>query len=209
MILEERISYFDFLRGVAIIMVVLIHCFSISYSYSTVTLLIVASRNLLNVAVPLFFAISGYFLATKQMENGGYLCFLKKQIPRVYIPVLFCSLAYLVADFTKDFHFASLLKYFLCGYSVYYFVAVIIQCYLLLWILQKHLKRTTLIILSVSGCIWWAFNTYFVGMHMDKSLPLILYAGNFIPWGLFFVLGMFSKKYDLSNCVTYKVIWGG
>ena len=55
-----RIPYFDFLRGVAIIMVVFIHCFGICYSYSNVNIPVITIRNLLNVAVPLFFAISGF-----------------------------------------------------------------------------------------------------------------------------------------------------
>ena len=155
-----RIRYFDFLRGAAIIMVVFIHCLGYSYTYSTITLPVIAARNLMNVAVPLFLAISGYFLAAKQMENGGYIVFLKKQIPRVYIPVLFCSLAYLFVDLKNGHVLGAVLKYFTCSYSIYYFVAVIVQCYLLLWILQKHLSKKVLILLFFVGCVWWAFNTY-------------------------------------------------
>lgn len=112
MILENRISYYDFLRGVAIIMVVFIHCFARAYSYATITIPAVVVRNFMNVAVPLFLMISGYFLASKQMENGGYATFLKRQVLRVYIPVLFCSLPYLVLDFRIGNFFTSLLKYF-------------------------------------------------------------------------------------------------
>lgn len=205
-----RISYFDFLRGIAIIMVVMIHCFGMSFKYSDVTLPIVAFRNLMNVAVPLFLAISGYFLASKQMENGGYVIFLKKQIPRVYVPVLFCSLVYLFLDIRNGLCFEPFLKYISCGYSVYYFVAVIMQCYLLLWILKKFLSKKLVIILFIAGFIWWAVNTHVVGVYMGKSLPLMLYAGNFIPWGCFFVLGMFfSKKSDTNNGAMYKMILGG
>lgn len=206
-----RISYFDFLRGIAIIMVVFIHCIGGEYSYLNITLPIIVVRNLMNVAVPLFLAISGYFLASKQMENGGYISFLKRQIPRVYIPVLFCSLAYLMIDFRNgSFGVGPVIKFFSCSYSVYYFVAVIMQCYLLLWILQKKLSKKIIIILFVAGCAWWAVNTYVVGMRMEKSLPLILYAGNFIPWGFFFVLGMyFSKRLELNNKFSYKAIIGG
>lgn len=201
-----RISCFDFLRGVAIIMVVFIHCLGRSYSYSTITLPVIAARNLMNVAVPLFLAISGYFLASKQMENGGYVSFLKKQIPRVYIPMLFCSLAYLFVDLKNGSVLGSALKYFSCSYSVYYFVAVIIQCYLLLWFLQKHVSKKMLITLFIAGFAWWGFNTYYIGMYMGKSLPFILLCGNFIPWILFFIVGMsFQRSFNLN----YKIIWGG
>ena len=205
-----RISYFDFLRGVAIIMVVFIHCLGRSYSYSTITLPVIAARNLMNVAVPLFLAISGYFLASKQMENGGYASFLKKQIPRVYIPMLFCSLAYLFVDLKNGSVLGSALKYFSCSYSVYYFVAVIIQCYLLLWFLQKHVSKKMLITLFIAGFAWWGLNTYYIGIYMEKSLPLILLCGNFIPWIIFFVMGMsFRRLFDLNNTILYKIICGG
>lgn len=205
-----RISYFDFLRGIAIVMVVLIHCLGHSYSYSTITLPVIAVRNLMNVAVPLFLAISGYFLAAKQMENGGYASFLKKQIPRVYIPMLFCSLVYLFADLSDEFHVAPLVKFFSCSYSVYYFIAVIIQCYLLLCFLQKHISKKMLIIFFILGCVWWALNTYLMGMYFGKSLPLILFAGNFIPWGLFFIMGMsFRNGSNLHNRISYKIIFSG
>lgn len=62
-------------------------------------------------------------------------------------------------------------------------------------------------ILLLLGCMWWAFHTYFI-LYFGKSLPSILYAGNFIPWVLFFVLGMFFKKNDLLNNIAYKVILG-
>ena len=205
-----RISYFDFLRGVAIIMVVFIHCLGRSYSYSTITLPVIAARNLMNVAVPLFLAISGYFLASKQMENGGYASFLKKQIPRVYIPMLFCSLAYLFVDLKNGSVLGSALKYFSCSYSVYYFVAVIIQCYLLLWFLQKHVSKKMLIPLFIISFAWWGLNTYYIGIYMEKSLPLILLCGNFIPWIIFFVMGMsFRRLFDLNNTILYKIICGG
>ena len=205
-----RVSYFDFLRGVAIIMVVFIHCLGRSYSYSMITLPVIAARNLMNVAVPLFLAISGYFLASKQMENGGYVIFLKKQIPRVYIPMLFCSLAYLFVDLKNGSVLGSALKYFSCSYSVYYFVAVIIQCYLLLWFLQKHVSKKMLITLFIAGFAWWGFITYYIGMYMGKSLPLILLCGIFIPWILFFVIGMsFQRSFNLNYRISNKIIWGG
>ena len=186
-----RISYFDFLRCIAIIMVVFIHCFGFCYTYPDVSLPVIFVRNLMNVAVPLFLAISGCFLASKQMEDGGYVRFLKKQIPRVYIPVLFCSLYYVCRDLTYGFSLNPFIKLFSCYYTIYYFIAVIIQCYLLLWFLKKHTSLISLVILSVAGFIWWGLNSYLFVIQMGKNLPFIIYAGNFIPWGVFFVEGLY------------------
>ena len=60
---NSRNLYFDFLRGVAILMVVGIHTF-LGHGgfddFTTKTNTII--RQILNVGVPLFFAISGFFL---------------------------------------------------------------------------------------------------------------------------------------------------
>ena len=58
--MKERIAYFDFLRGLAIMMVVGIHTYTLGEDSTVV-------RQLLNAAVPLFIAISGYFLSQKKM----------------------------------------------------------------------------------------------------------------------------------------------
>ena len=194
-----RIPYFDFLRGIAIIMVVFIHCLAFCYTPLNIPLPAIVARNLMNIAVPIFFAISGYFLASKQMENGGYTSFLKKQIPRVYIPVLFCSMYYLFNDISGGRIIIPIIHFFTCGYSIYYFIAVIIQCYLLLWILKKHISKKMMIVLAVVGCLWWAIVNYLFGLHMGKSLPLALYAGTFFPWGAFFMLGLYYGSREMSK----------
>ena len=186
-----RIPYFDFLRCFAIMMVVFVHCFGFCYTYPDVIIPIVFIRNLMNVAVPIFFAVSGYLLATKQMENGGYALFLKKQIPRVYIPVLFCSLFFLFKDLSHGFSVNFFVKFFCCGYSVYYFIAVIIQCYVLLWFFKKNVSVLLLIILAILGFVWWGMVHSLFCVYMEKEVPLVLYAGNIIPWGIFFVEGLY------------------
>ena len=70
----QRIVYFDFLRGIAIIMVVCLHCIDYSAMEGPVLNLFgVEFRNLLNAAVPLFLAIS---VISWQ---------IKKQTPRLHI----------------------------------------------------------------------------------------------------------------------------
>lgn len=128
-----RLNYYDFLRGIAILMVVAIHTGPV-YHFDTIQgLLTVIVRQLFNSAVPIFFAISGYFLAAKNLETKNEVfTFWKHQIPKVYIPVLIWSVPYLLLHIYagKDL-LEGLILYFICGYSVYYFIAVIIQYYLL------------------------------------------------------------------------------
>ena len=79
----QRIVYFDFLRGIAIIMVVCLHCIDYSAMEGPVLNLFgVEFRNLLNAAVPLFLAISGYFMANKKTDtlftSEKGVCFCRK-----------------------------------------------------------------------------------------------------------------------------------
>ena len=111
-------------------------------------------RNSMNAAVPIFLAVSGFFCAKKKFCcKTDYYSFLKKQIPRVYIPVLFCSLPLLIVTLkTKGTAFSSFLIYFSCGFSVYYFIALIIQLYLLSVIVfskNQYLILSVFLIVSI------------------------------------------------------------
>ena len=125
--MKERVAYFDFLRGLAIMMVVGIHTYTLGEDSTLV-------RQLLNTAVPLFIAISGYFLSQKKIENkGDYLSFLKKQLPKVYLPVLVWSLPlYALALYSGSSIIKQTILLLGCGISIYYFVAFIMQCYVFL-----------------------------------------------------------------------------
>lgn len=108
-------------------MVVAIHTYTLGEDNTEV-------RQLLNAAVPLFIAISGYFLAQKKMENkNDYFIFLKKQLPKVYFPVLVWSLPlYALAIYSGSSILGQTILLFGCGLSIYYFVAFIMQCYIVL-----------------------------------------------------------------------------
>lgn len=125
--MKQRNLYFDFLRGVAIIFVVAIHSFILGEHRNEI-------RQLLNTAVPLFVAISGFFLSQKKIQTKkDYASFLKHQLAKVYIPVLIWSLPLLLVDIIHGDHIVkNIVLYFVCGYSIYYFVAFIMQCYILL-----------------------------------------------------------------------------
>ena len=139
---SSRNPYFDFLRGLAIIMVVGIHTFRTHDLTLTsfVDVCNVLLRLILNCAVPLFLAISGFFIGNRNISFGKeHLKFLKHQVPKVYIPCLIFSVPYLIMALYTDTN--HLLRYFVfffaCGFSVYYFIALIIQYYLLLPFLSK------------------------------------------------------------------------
>lgn len=127
----KKIRYFEALRGIAIIMVIGTH----TYYYTPYNLFI---RQIINCCVPLFFVLSGFFLYKKILDTKEQIySFWRKQIPKVYIPVLIWSLPQFIPNLLHGHIVSANILLFSCGYSVYYFVAVIIQFYLLLPLLQR------------------------------------------------------------------------
>lgn len=195
----KRNDYFDFLRGIAILMVVAIH----TYNMDTDGIVI---RQLLNTAVPIFIAISGYFLSLKVTDTKGeYINFLKKQLSKVYYPVLLWSLPLLAISIIQGKSIlANIILFFVCGMSIYYFVAFIMQCYVVLPLVKKlvyRIKWEVVILASLISTAWIAIVMYYInpqGIH----LPLIVYAGLLPCWLVFFVLGttialLTKRKYSL------------
>lgn len=198
----QRNLYFDTLRGIAILMVVAIHTFIACEFDHFQSICAISMREIFNVAVPLFLAISGFFIGRKKFEsNYQIITFWKKQIPKVYIPTLFWSVPYLTLAL---YHQQSLLKnilvFLLCGYSIYYFIALIIQCYLLLPFIQKKMLNYAMggVILSLS-LICVAVISY----TSITRFPLIVFAGPVIVWLIFFWIGVFLSRSERN----YNIGW--
>ena len=96
---KERIEFYDFIRGVAIIMVVGIHTFNAHPIDTLIGLGETFLRQILNCAVPIFLALSALFLGKKSLADKEVkIQFWKKQIPKVYIPALIWSLPYFIQN---------------------------------------------------------------------------------------------------------------
>lgn len=198
----QRNLYFDSLRGIAILMVVAIHTFIACEFDNFQSICAISMREIFNVAVPLFLAISGFFIGRKKFEsNYQIITFWKKQIPKVYIPTLFWSVPYLTLAL---YHQQSLLKnilvFLLCGYSIYYFIALIIQCYLLLPFIQKKMLNYAM------GWVIFSLSLICVAVISYTSItrfPLIVFAGPVIVWLIFFWIGVFLSRSERN----YKIGW--
>lgn len=199
-----RNSYFDALRGIAIISVIGIHTFStsvINSSYDEVAIII---RQFITFAVPLFLAISGFFLEKKSLLNWHDIThFWKRQIPKVYIPTLIWSIPYfaqslIIGGNPKN----NLILLFVCGYSVYYYIALIIQYYILLPFIKK--KNFILISLILSFCS--IILVCYISIIKGLVLPLILQVGFFSIWLIFFMLGINLSKSNRSYGILLPII---
>jgi surface polysaccharide O-acyltransferase-like enzyme len=213
--MAERIDYFDVLRGLAIIAVIAIHASrtGIQAGEDSINFYVaILWKNIWSYAVPLFISISGYFLAKKSFYQWhDYFTFLGKQIPRVYLPMFFWSLVFLSlammnSNTTITDELVKLITFQSAG--PYYFIALIIQYYLLLPLLKKFANIEGLIISIAISCVTVGvifITRYFIGIE----LPLIIFAGNFLTWGMFFVLGLYlgqGKQINISNIVLISFI---
>lgn len=212
--MNKRRPYFDFLRGFAIIMVVGIHTgpSNLLEFKSLEEGCAIVMRLMLNCAVPLFLAISGYFMAGKHISTSkDHLKFLYRQVPKVYIPCLIFSLPYLILSVlsSESNILKSLAVFFACGFSIYYFIALIIQYYLLIPLLNKVNKWGGVILTASLSAISIVAVTYIMKV-MGVNLPLLIYAGPFPLWILFFFMGMYfgthSRNYSLLWPATVTVI---
>lgn len=188
--MTDRLEYFDFLRGIAIIGVVAIHTYIASADVTAIDVGLFL-RQIINCSVPIFLAVSGFFLANKETSTlSDYFRFERRQIMRVYIPMIVWSLPYFFTGLTcenADKHLALMLT---GVYGVCYFIPLIIQFYILLPLLKKianprGLFFSLLVTLCSMGLLFYLFNI----MHM--KLPLFVYAAPFPVWLVFFVTGLY------------------
>lgn len=139
----NRNSYFDFLKGIAILMVVGGHT-SIGLGFDGATEYIrTGIRQVLNCAVPLFLACSGFFLGKKSLSTATEVTgFYKKQVLRVYLPCLLWSIPWFAMHLINGKSLTTgIVMFLLCGFTIYYFVLLIIQLYLLLPVIKRVANR--------------------------------------------------------------------
>ena len=200
----KRNTYFDFLRGLAIMIVVGIHTYTLGKDSTVV-------RQLLNTAVPLFIAISGYCLSQKRMENkDDYLFFLKKKFSKVYLPVLVWSLPlYAIALYSGSSIIKQTILLLSCGLSIYYFVAFIMQCYVVLPVINNYISgnKRRVVIVSCLISFAWIAGVMYMNTIQGKGIPLILYAGPLPCWLMFFVLGvMIGHKPERNYSIILPMV---
>lgn len=207
---SKYIPYFDFIRGIAILMVVALHTTTSCDLDSTSGIISTILRQCYLCAVPIFLACSAYFLVSTNLSTFRDCCqFWKKQIPKVYIPTLVWSIPiYIQSVFCWGGHpIPELIYCLICGYSIYYFIALIIQYYLLLPILKKY----RYIALYVSIPITIISLIYYTKVSITNPLPLIFGFGPFNVWLLYFMLGIalsYSKRNYSLILPTILIILG-
>lgn len=204
---KQRIGYYDFLRGIAIIMVVGIHTCNKCGVGNVQEVMSLIFRELINCAVPLFITLSAFFMTRKMGSEGADRCLmLRRQVIKVYVPMLVWSLPFLIIGLSVGKSpIRQLTLFFTGGYSVYYFIALIIQCYAISFFVRKiNLKG-----LAISGVITLAASVV-IAYGRGGNLPILLYAGLFPVWIFFYALGIYlsdsDRYYSIKMLVSLMIM---
>lgn len=198
--MKERNLYFDYLKGLAIIGVIGVHTIIVNFDvYSLKGIMVAAFRNLLGCCTPLFVTLSGYFLYNKKIGTRfAYADFMKSRLRTVYYPMLVWGLPWLLlglmfANSIKDIIY-QLILYFIGGLSVLYFIALIIELYALLPLIQRVDKKSVLLLGAVTIVVTYGWSL--VSYTTDVHLPFVVY-GSFPTYIGFFALGCYLRKKKL------------
>ena len=204
----QRNHYYDFLRGVAIMMVVAIHTFCISETNMQDNTLDVNTlvRQIFNCAVPIFLSISGYFLCTKDLNTwSDKKKFWYRQVPKVYVPTMIASLPYIALALKRGNNpISAVMMMSVCGFSIYYFIALIIQYYALLPVFKKTDMGGVILCSSISLTAIFAVSC--LTNVAGYKLPLIAYAGPFPVWCVFFAMGCYLRKCERNYSLLLPVM---
>lgn len=215
--IQTRLPEFDLLRSLAIIGVVIIHITAPLdlYAHQGIFMyyLFVSLHLAQRFCVPVFLIISGFFLTYKIDCQQNPTLVLKKRLFRIIPPYLFWSLFFYFLDIAlgeRTFNLFSLLKDLLTGSSVgaYYFVILIVQFYILWWLLSKLKIWSYTKLLMISLGIQILITTYlYYYLFQIHYFPVIDLMYRLIAaWSFYFVFGLFlGKNYENTKKFLQKL----
>ena len=186
----HRQIFFDFIKGLAILAVVIIHVQFIAtgfyfykYRYFLYTINLLA-----RFAVPVFFICSGILLSSKAKTKSQWKHFYNKKIVRVFIPYILISVLTLLVTKVSLWHFPYAI---LTGKAQipFYFIIILAQFYLLFPFLVKLKNKKWFL----PTCFFISIITAWLpGLRYFQGFPI------FLPQLFFFAYGLTHQNYFLN-----------
>ena len=206
----KHISYFEVLRGIAILFVIINHSYEgnpMAVSMKDQLYLII--RQIVIPAVPLFLAESGFFLAGKEFhDKKSYFGFVINHSFRVWLPMVIWSFPLFLFKDHHGHHLFFAIYWLVGGYSIYYFITLIIQYYLMQPLLRK-INLGGVFLSLVITCVSTAFVCYLTAIQ-GRSMGLLVTVGSFPVWLVYPALGYYIRKkgtnYQLWPWVIVTII---
>lgn len=216
--MTHRVPYLDFVRCLAIILVITLHAMTPILTntafYLTPSWYFCMLVNPLNRAgVPLFFMISGYLMLSRPSTEQA-IKFYKKNLPKLIIPLVSWNLIYcVVANFRDNLHInpTTFLQQLLNQGTSYHmwFVYTLLGIYLICPFLRRIVVTCTLKELSLLiGIILFPTT---IRPFLNIVQPIYIYLFDPLMEGYlgYFLLGFCLGKIDLNRQIRYIIYIAG
>ena len=202
---KERIYYYDLLRAIAIICVILCHVdvFFGTFDNDLKIILIPTFHHIALIGVPIFLMISGALVFNKKYDLSQ---FLKRRFTRIIYPFIFWMLLILIIGYFY-FHWdvEHLWRIFVGDPGISWFFWMLIGVYLFIPIIDSFLEKYNLKGFEYFLLIW--FITILLESVIQYSLFPNLNLSYFAGFIGFPVLGYYldNKNFNLSNSQMFLI----
>ena len=198
---SNRIEYYDYIKGFAIILVVIGHIIDKSLLIESSFL----NRIIYSIHMPIFMYVSGYFAFNsilKSINKHSFLLFFYGKVSRLLFPYFTLGIIYAL---TKSFSIHDIMN----NISGYWFFPVLFMCMLI-----------TYIYVNICRCVYKRENFYIdlalflllyiilIMIYLLKPFIEIPYFLSMIKMYPFFIFGFLSSKYKkLSSILDTEYIY--
>jgi surface polysaccharide O-acyltransferase-like enzyme len=216
--LKSSMTYsVDFVRTVAILLVIFVHASSFPYSIpGEITPTVMFNWFTSDVygaigylGVPLFVMLSGALLLDPSKADEPMGAFYKKRFNRIGLPLIFWTIVFFAWSYgvyQKPLTLYNLEQGLLSGsYPIMWFLYMLAGLYLatpILRVLVKHLNRAKFKVLLV---LWFMGTVTVPLIHTFTSFdyhPVFV----FMDWGGYFLLGTYLVNSEMRRSVVYPVL---
>ena len=201
---KERIKYYDTLRFLAILGIIILHNFSLFQDVGLIGDKIYSISEITRFGVPIFLMLTGALLLNRDIELGD---FFKRRLPRVIYPFIFFIILHIIILFLfgNYFNYPQLIKsIYKLPFSYNWYFWMILGVYLFIPIINKFIKNASMkeieyfIIVVFGASLFYQLTLYFNIAHF---FDLNFFLGPIA----FVVLGYYLSKKEF-NTSTKKII---
>ncbi|BCL39488.1 acyltransferase family protein [Nostoc sp. MS1] len=189
-------KYLYFIRGVAIILVVIGHIigYNISYGmrqvYNSDLSVLGWICDLINTFhMPTFFVVSGIAFAAFSKKDISYKKFFTSKFHKLFIPlIVWCPPYFIFQSLTrsKPFSFADIINSVIYPYEIFWFLHVLIFSTLFAFLYFKNFK-------SIKLYLFISISLFVISILLKANG-----VQDYFFWNLFYAFGVFITKYLLQ-----------
>lgn len=208
--MQKREEYFQGIRGICIICVILIHCmiglqfknnFKLAFNYNYWLIV----RQFVNFPVATFIFLAGYFTNIDKVTNNT-LEYFRNRAVRLIVPYFIWTILYGLINFLlgTKFNIKLIMKYLLFGGAScqLYFIIVLIQLTFITPIIVKCINKRWCNCMCLLITPIYLILVYIFNFKMKSQMPY--YEVLFFPWFIFYYIGIYLKMRRVKEIVLFK-----